>query len=203
MLQCYCKITLNQPQPIYPTHLLAPYILRVAGSALRINTYSLLQPAVSTVIGSRGFSYAAPSMWNKRNLFFPCLLLDAPCHLPPVATACASDSALRLTMLAFCRSFYCVVLYCIRLKYTTASRNEHSRILNSFTIVGLITSQWLLDNIAYLWYLVFIVLFFFYHLVMNKVAQQKLNTCVSRDRMSTSSNKNRPSTKCLSIARSL
>ena len=48
---------------LYFTHLLAPY---TPGRSLRSQyKHLLLQPTVSTVIGSRGFSYAAPSTWNK------------------------------------------------------------------------------------------------------------------------------------------
>jgi len=49
-------------QPLYLTHLLAPY---TPGHSLRSqDKHLLLEPAVSTVIGSRGFSYAAPSLSN-------------------------------------------------------------------------------------------------------------------------------------------
>ena len=73
----------------------------------------LLEPAVSTIIGSRGFSYAALSIWNKlpleirnslsfasfrgtlRRIIFPVpSLTPASRHLSPAATACTSDLAL-------------------------------------------------------------------------------------------------------------
>jgi len=62
---CYrCKRTLKQPP--YLTYLLASY---TPGRSLRSqDKHLLLEPAVSTVIGSRGFSYTAPSTWNKLSL---------------------------------------------------------------------------------------------------------------------------------------
>ena len=60
----YTVVTLNQPP--YLSHLLARY---TPGRSLRSqDKHLLLGPAVSTVIGSRGFSYAAPSIWNKLSL---------------------------------------------------------------------------------------------------------------------------------------
>ena len=54
-------VTLNQP--LYLTHLLTPY---TPGYSLwSRDKHLLLEPAVSTIIGSQGFSYAAPSVWNK------------------------------------------------------------------------------------------------------------------------------------------
>ena len=50
-------------QPLYLTNLLTPY---TPGRSLRSHDeHLLLEPAVSTVIDSRGFNYAAPSVWNK------------------------------------------------------------------------------------------------------------------------------------------
>jgi len=50
-------------QPLYLTHLLAPY---TRDRCLRSHDkHLLLEPAVSTITGSRRFSYAAPSVWNK------------------------------------------------------------------------------------------------------------------------------------------
>ena len=79
-------------QPLYLTHLLALY---TPGRSLKSqDKQMLLEPAVSTAIGSRRFSYAAPSIRNKLPLeirnsspfasvksnfktqYFPCLLLD-------------------------------------------------------------------------------------------------------------------------------
>ena len=57
----YTVVTLNQP--LYLTHLLAPNT--PSRSLQSQDKHLLLQPAVSTAIGSRGFSYAAPSIWNK------------------------------------------------------------------------------------------------------------------------------------------
>ena len=70
----YKVATLNQP--LYPTHLPAPYTMgrsiQSQDKQFAINEYViflffylLLEPAVSTVIGSRGFSYAASSIWNR------------------------------------------------------------------------------------------------------------------------------------------
>jgi len=60
----YNVVTLNQP--LYLTHLLAPH---TPGRSLRSqDKHLLLEPAVSAVIGSRRFSYAAPSIWNKLHL---------------------------------------------------------------------------------------------------------------------------------------
>jgi len=101
----YKVLPLNQP--LYLTHLLLVPYTRVAVTGLR--KHLLLEPAASTVIGSRGFSYAAPSIWNKlplkirssssfasfkRNLIFPCLRPVSPSF--PLATARVSYSALRL-----------------------------------------------------------------------------------------------------------
>jgi len=101
----YKVLPLNQP--LYLTHLLLVPYTRVAVTGLR--KHLLLEPAASTVIGSRGFSYAAPSVWNKlplkirsswsfasfkRNLIFPCLRPVSPSF--PLATARVSYSALRL-----------------------------------------------------------------------------------------------------------
>ena len=91
----YKVVTLNQPLNL--THI-APC---TPGRSLRSqDQHLLLEPAVSTVIGSRGFSYAAPSIWNKlpleidnsssfasfkRNLnkFLVPSLRPAPRHLSP------------------------------------------------------------------------------------------------------------------------
>jgi len=102
----YKVLPLNQP--LYLTHLLLVPYTRVAVTGLR--KHLLLEPAASTVIGSRGFSYnAAPSIWNKlplkirssssfvsfkRNLIFPCLRPVSSSF--PLATARVSYSALRL-----------------------------------------------------------------------------------------------------------
>jgi len=57
----YNVATLNQL--LYRTHLFAHY---TPGCSLRSqDKHLLLEPAVSTVTGSRVFSYAAPSVWNK------------------------------------------------------------------------------------------------------------------------------------------
>jgi len=94
----YKVVTFSQPP--YLTHLLALY---TPGRSLRSqDKHLLLEPAVSTVIGSRGFSYAAPSLSNylpveirnsslfasfKRNAetyYFPVpSLRPAPRHPPP------------------------------------------------------------------------------------------------------------------------
>jgi len=108
--------TLTLNQPLYLTHPLAPC---TPGHSLRSrDKHSLSKPAVSNVIGSRRFSYAAPAVRNKlstifaiahRLLFFtgtlrhiifsvPGSLRHVPRHLIPLATARASDSAVRLTM---------------------------------------------------------------------------------------------------------
>ena len=59
----YKVITLNQPLNL--THI-APC---TPGRSLRSqDKHLLLEPAVSTVTGSRSFSSAAPSIWNKRPL---------------------------------------------------------------------------------------------------------------------------------------
>jgi len=111
----YKVVTFSQPP--YLTHLLALY---TPGRSLRSqDKHLLLEPAVSTVIGSRGFSYAAPSLSNylpveirnsslfasfKRNAetyYFPVpSRRPAPRHPPPLATARSSDPAFRLTMRA-------------------------------------------------------------------------------------------------------
>ena len=99
-------------QPLYLTHLLAPH---TRGRSLDSHRkHSLSQPTVSTAIGSRGFSYAASSMWNKlpleihnssslsgtllRRIILPThSLRPAPRHLPRVNVR-ASDSAHRPTI---------------------------------------------------------------------------------------------------------
>ena len=56
-LTCKTHRIVSLNQPLYLTHLLAPY---TSGRSLRSqDEHLLLEPAVSTVIGSRGFSYAA------------------------------------------------------------------------------------------------------------------------------------------------
>jgi len=59
----YKVVTLNQPLCHSSACSFTP------GRSLRSqDKHSFLEPAVSTIIGSRGFSYAAPSIWNKLRL---------------------------------------------------------------------------------------------------------------------------------------
>jgi len=61
LLVSYKVVTLNRP--LHLTHLLAPY---TPGHSFQSqDKHLLLEPAVSTVTGSRVFSYAAPSILNK------------------------------------------------------------------------------------------------------------------------------------------
>jgi len=121
----YKVVTLNQL--LYLTHLLALY---TPGRSLwSQDKHLLLELAVFTVTSSWGFSYAAPSVWNKlpfeihssssfssfrgnlKTLFLPCFFLDPPRHLSPW----------RLPMPQICpfswpcaryKWLYCIVLSC-------------------------------------------------------------------------------------------
>jgi len=88
----------------------------------------LSEPAVSTVIGSRGFSYAAPSVWNKlpleihnsssftsfksnlKTYYFPHTFSKTRLAIsPPLATATHHRFCARLTI----RALPIIVLYCL------------------------------------------------------------------------------------------
>ena len=130
----YKVATLNQP--LYLTHLLAQYI---PGCSLRSQDKQLfLEPAVMTIIGSRGFSYAALSIRNKlpleirssssfayfkRNLkttIFPIPSLKPALPSFPLVTAYASDLALRLTTHNY-KWYYCTVTMKLIQKCTSST----------------------------------------------------------------------------------
>ena len=126
--------TLNQP--LYLTHLLAQYI---PGCSLRSQDKQLfLEPAVMTIIGSRGFSYAALSIRNKlpleirssssfacfkRNLkttIFPIPSLKPALPSFALVTAYASDLARRLTTHNY-KWYYCTVTMKLIQKCTSST----------------------------------------------------------------------------------
>jgi len=103
----YTVVACNQP--LYLSHSLFPYT--PAHTLHSQDKHLFTVPTVSTVTGRRGFSYTMPSIWNeihlkirngsflasfkkqlKNTLFYLCLPLAPPHHLPP-ATAHASGSA--------------------------------------------------------------------------------------------------------------